>query len=297
MDQQLLAFVTVAKLENFTRAAEALHTTQPAISQHIQNLERKMGTKLLERTSKYVRLNRAGKIVYQYAADILTMYSQMDRLVADLLCEPSGPLSIGASYTFGEYVLPHVISRFCNSYKDISPVITIANTSQIAKQVSVGELDIGIIEGHCNEDDIQVEPFSEDTMVVVVSNDHPLLGLNTVKPADLEREMWIVREKGSGTREYTDDFFHQCGIQPTSMMEFGSTQIIKEAVEAGLGISFLSKSVLRKELAQQVLAILSVPNIQMKRQFSIVTNKSEFKTNVTQLFHTFLLKNNNIMNM
>lgn len=135
MDRQLHVFVTVAEMENFSRAAEELHMTQPAVSQYIQSFERTMGTNLLERSNKFVRLNKAGEIVYHHAKEILGLYTKMHYLIDDLTNKTSGPLSIGASYTFGEYVLPHVIAKMHKKYPLIIPTITIGNTKEVANLV------------------------------------------------------------------------------------------------------------------------------------------------------------------
>src|SRR5699024_12664168 len=110
MDQHLQVFITVAEKRNFSRAAEALHMTQPAVSQYIRLLEENFGVRLLERTNKYVRLNKAGEIVYHHAKEITGLYTRMHHLMDDLTHKARGPLAIGASYTFGEYVLPHIIA-------------------------------------------------------------------------------------------------------------------------------------------------------------------------------------------
>src|SRR5690625_4341411 len=141
MEQQLHVFMTVAQMENFSRAAEALHMTQPAVSQHIQALERFIGSKLLERSSKFVRLNKAGEIVYKHAKEILNLYSRMQDSVDDLTQSASGEISIGASYTYGEYVLPHIIAKMRKRYPQIRPKITIGNTNEIANQVNHRHLD------------------------------------------------------------------------------------------------------------------------------------------------------------
>ncbi|UJF36126.1 LysR family transcriptional regulator [Paenibacillus hexagrammi] len=147
MDHQLLALVSVAEERSFTRAAEKMYISQPAISQHIQLLESRYDVKLLDRTNKHVMLTKAGEVVYQHAKEILNTYSLMEQLVKDLKEDPSGPLYIGASFTFGEYVLPHLIAGFRKQYPRIEPHISIDNTLTVVKQVVQGELDVGIIEG------------------------------------------------------------------------------------------------------------------------------------------------------
>ncbi len=169
MDQQLAVFVTVAEKQNFSRAAEELHMTQPAVSQYIQALERAMGTKLLERSNKYVHLNKAGEIVYHHAKEILGLYGKMHYLIDDLTNNPNGLLSIGASYSFGEYVLPHLIADMQEKYPLIKPAITIGNTKEIAELVLGHQLDVGIVEGQYKEKNLKIEPFAIDKMSIIAS--------------------------------------------------------------------------------------------------------------------------------
>ena len=147
MEQLLTVFITVVEKENFTRAAETLHMTQPAVSQYIQNLERTMGARLLDRNNKQVVMNKAGEIVYHYAKEIMGSYSQMQKLVDDLMNKAGGRLAIGASYTFGEYILPHIVAFLKSRYPLIKPKITIANTTRISEWVAIRQLDIGIVDG------------------------------------------------------------------------------------------------------------------------------------------------------
>ena len=295
MDQQLLAFVTVADEQNFTRAANKLHVSQPAISQHIQNLEQRLNVKLLDRTNKYVRLNRAGDVVYHHAKEILGLYGQLTRLVQDLKDEASGSLSIGASFTFGEYVLPHVVAEFRQTYPKIVPSIAVENTQAVVELVARGELDIGIIEGSAMHNaGVDVIPFAEDTVVVVAPSHHPLTSQALVTTQEIGAECWIVRERGSGTREITDYVFRTYGIQPKTMIEYSSTQVIKESVEAGLGITILSKWAIRKELMCSTLRIVPLSDSPIRRQFSIVLRKSEFYTKSLQLFRDFLIERSSL---
>ncbi|MBS4196963.1 LysR family transcriptional regulator [Lederbergia citri] len=284
MEQQLEVFIKVAEKESFSRAAEELHMTQPAVSQYIQLFEREMGTKLLERSNKYVRLNKAGEIVYHHAKEIIGLYTKMQRLVDDVTKKTSGPLSIGASYTFGEYVLPHIIAHTLEKYPLIKPTITIGNTKEIAELVSGHQLDVGIIEGGLRNSKIRVEPFLKDEMYVVVSSLHRLAakGKKEIDGSELNDEIWIVRENGSGTREATEEVFQLLGITP-GILEFGSNQLIKESVEAGLGVSLLSQWAIRKEVELGKLEILKVKNLPFIRQFSIIV-QTPFHTKAMDSF-------------
>lgn len=284
MDQQLLVFVTVADRQNFSRAAEELHMTQPAVSQYISSLERMIGTKLLERSNKYVRLNKAGEIVYHHAREILGLYTRMQSLVDDLMNTPSGTLTIGASYTYGEYVLPHVVALMRQYYPAITPTITIHNSTVIAEQVANRQLDVGIVEGEYIDEKMRIEPFADDRMYLIASPNHRLAGKENVSVSDLEGETWIVREAGSGTREAIEKMFRQLQIVPARRMEFGSTQVIKESVEAGLGISLLSYWAIRKERKLGTLSTLKVPGTPVTRNFSLLTKANEFHTKALDIF-------------
>ncbi|BBW96995.1 LysR family transcriptional regulator [Geobacillus sp. FSL W8-0032] len=288
MDQLLHVFVKVVEKGNFTKAAEELHMTQPAVSQHIQTLERLLDTKLLDRTNKYVRLNKAGEIVYHYAQEILGLYTRMNQLLDDLLNRASGKLSIGASYTYGEYVLPQMIAQLHQHYPLITPTITIGNSNEIVEMVSSHQLDVGIIEMDIESASVSIEPLAEDQMVVVASPRHPYAHKKKVKIEDLESATWIVREQGSGTRKATDEFFRNHRFVPSSMMEFGSTQLIKEAVEAGLGITFLSLWTIKKELSFGTLSIIPIDEEPFVRRFSLVTPKTPFYTKAMDVFLTII---------
>ncbi|TRM11923.1 LysR family transcriptional regulator [Lentibacillus cibarius] len=292
MDQHLHVFITVAERQNFSRAAEALHMTQPAVSQYIRTFEDNIGVRLLERTNKYVRLNKAGEIVYHHAKEIVSLYTRMQNLVDDLTNKASGSLSIGASYTFGEYVLPHIIAKMQQTYPEVQPTVTIGNTAEIADAVIRHQLDVGIVEGHFKkEQQLKIEPFAEDDMVIVAAPDHPLAARNdNVAMEELEDETWILREFGSGTREAADSVFQRHNMSPDKIMNIGSTQPIKEAVKAGLGISLLSQWAIQEELQHGDLQIVEVTGLPYRRRFSILTT-SPFQTKALQVFIDLLRYN------
>ncbi|MBP2646338.1 MAG: transcriptional regulator [Firmicutes bacterium] len=246
LDQGLLVFVTVVEKANFTRAAEALNMTQPAVSQYIQALERSMGSKLLERSNKFVRLNKAGEIVYQHAKGILVEYFPL-----------------------------------------IKPSITIGNTQEIGNLILNRRLDVGIVEGELTSEQLAIEPVANDLMYIVSSPQHALAQRETVTDSKLKEATWIIREVGSGTREAADKMFAAFQWYPEKVMEFGSTQIIKEAVEAGLGISLLSQWVIRKELSIRRVKLLKCVNTPVRREFSLVTPAATLHTKAAQVFiHT-----------
>ena len=274
MDQYLEVFIKVVEKQNFSKAGEELHMTQPAVSQYIKALEESLGTRLLERSSRYVYLNQAGEIVYRHAKEILALYAKMQTSLDDLTNHARGSISIGASYTFGEYILPRIIAKLRKNYPLIMPSVKIQNTQQIIELVAAHQIDIGIIEGSFHNEKLYTEAISYDEMFVVASPDHPLV-VDTTKVrsiTDLRDEMWILREKGSGTRQAADKLFEMYSMAPKNIMEFGSNQIIKESVEEGLGISLLSKWAIENELNDGYIGTIPVLELPFKRTFSIVTH-------------------------
>ncbi len=288
LNTTLRVLVEVVERGNFSRAAKSLYMTQPAVSQYIKNLERDMGVQVLDRSNKSVQLTKEGRIVYEHAKEMIGHFETMHHLLHDLEHEPKGELAIGASYTFGEYVLPRVIAQLLREYPDIQPNITIGNTQDIAEQVADMKLDIGIVEGDVDDAQIQVESFAADRMCIVASHDHPLIQNERITASQLGEETWIIREKGSGTREATEKLFEKMEIDPPHRMEFGSTQIIKESVEAGLGVTLLSLWTIRKELSMNTLATIEVEQGNVDRDFSILLKNKPMHTKSTLVLKDLL---------
>lgn len=289
MEQALLVFLTVAEQKNFTRAAELLHMTQPAVSNYINTLEKSMDIKLLERTNKYVKLNKAGEIVYHHAKDILGLYTRMENLLDDLKHTASGILTIGSSYTYGEYILPYKIATLLNDYPLLNPTVTIRNSNEIIDLMLHHQIDVGIIEGETDNEDIRVTPIGCDNLSIVVSNQH-FYNRKTISTERLIQETWIVREEGSGTREMQEKGFKVLGFYPKKIITLGSTQVIKESIQAGLGISILSHSTIKSELELGKLKILEIDKFPITRNFSLVTPNAKFQAKATQVFTELLMK-------
>lgn len=252
MDQQLRVFVAVAEKGHFSRAAAVLYMSQPAVSQHIRALEQSVGAQLLERNHKQVRMTRAGEIVYAHAKEILGSYGRMQKLVDDLGSRAGGSLAIGASPTFGEYILPRVLAALRQQYPEVEPSVIIGKTAAVADKVRAGELDVGIVHGQPQDmKPLRADKLADDRMVLVASPNHPLIELAdeqenawpsvpedpfirklredlnrpglrsdaapalTLKPTvpeALSAHAWVLREPGSGTREAADDALHRLGV-------------------------------------------------------------------------------------
>lgn len=292
MDQVLEVFVTVVEKGSFTRAAEELNMTQPAVSQYIQSLERSLGAKLLERSNKYVRMNQAGEIVFHHAKNILGMYTRMQTLVDDALHRASGELSIGASYTFGEYVLPHLITHLRKNYPLIIPKIQIGNTADVAEMILNHEAEIGIIEGEYQHEKLYIEAFAEDEMFIIVpAADERFANASRICLSELRDETWVVRETGSGTRRAAEQMFASRHFQPKVRVEFGSTQLIKESVEAGLGVTLLSHWAVRKEISLGTLRMLKPQGAPVRRHFSLISQSTPYHTKAVEVFLDLLRQN------
>ncbi|WP_085991333.1 LysR substrate-binding domain-containing protein [Oceanobacillus senegalensis] len=290
MDQQLIVFVEVAERKNFSRAAEVLHMTQPAVSQYIASFERELGVPLLERTNKFVELNRAGEIVYPYAKTILRNYEQMKTLVSDIKNDPSGELKIGASYTIGEYMLPKFLARLQEWYPKIIPAVSIGNTEEIGKKLINHEIDIGLIEGKVSHTRIVTKEFAMDDMYIIAGGREALEG-EKISKSFLEKQTWIIREEGSGTRAMLEKFLEKNHITPARLISFGSTQTIKEGVESGLGISLLSDLTFKNELQLKRIQKLPVEGTPLQRHFSIIKNQQDFYPKALQVFEALVQSN------
>lgn len=287
MDSRLELFLSIAENKSFSRTAEKYYMSQPAVSQHIHSLEERMGTKLLDRNNKFVKLNKAGEIVYHYGKEIAALYNKMDYLVDDLTNNASGPIKIGSSYTFGEYLLPNLIAEMLRLYPHVQPDVTIGNTEEIARLVNNSQLDIGIIEGCTSRNFLVQKEFLEDSMVIVGSPDLVLKQGDSVIAEELSEYTWLMREPGSGTREANEKLFEQFKIVPSSFLTFSSTQSIKAASEAGLGLSLLSRWAIQKELKYGDLITIDTPRTPLTRTFSYLKN-SQYQSKVLENFTELL---------
>ncbi len=288
LDNQLYIFMTVADKKNFSRAGEFLNMTQPAISQHIHTLEEYYGVKLFERSSKKVELTQAGTILYDYARKILNLHQVARRAVADLVDTVTGKLTIGASLTIGEYVLPRLLATFAGKYPDVDYSVWIGNTELIHERTREGTIDAGLVEGAIEDAQLLIKPFLQDELVPVTSMSHPLAAKSSVTRGDLQECVFVNREEGSGTRLAVEEFFQKAGFRPERIITLGSTQAIKEAVEAGLGITILSKWCLRKELQLGTLKLIRIKGLEMSRWFFLIQLKDKFQSRAGDEFIKFI---------
>ncbi|WP_410511151.1 LysR substrate-binding domain-containing protein [Paenibacillus sp. BR2-3] len=280
----LRVFVTVAEQSHFSKAGELLNLSQPGVSLHIRNLENELGAKLLHRSPKQVRLTEAGAILFKHAKQILAHYEQAGQEIKMLRDEVTGSIHIGASFTIGEYILPAKLAEFANQYPQVNLQVTIGNTEEIIGAVRSNQLDIGFIEGESQVSDLTVIPYMKDEMIVVSSSGHPLSETLVVEQDMLQDQVWVLREHGSGTRAFSDHFMQEAAISIKRSYVFNSSQGVKEAVNAGLGIAMLSRSIVRKELAGGEIKELRIRHHFLERDFSIIRHKESTSSMALTVF-------------
>ncbi|OGA31284.1 MAG: LysR family transcriptional regulator [Betaproteobacteria bacterium RIFCSPLOWO2_12_FULL_62_13b] len=288
-DRRLQVFHAVAKQSSFTKAAETLFMTQPAVTFQIKQLEEHFNTRLFDRGHGKISLTPAGEVVLDYAERILALSAELDTRISELTGEIQGLLLIGASMTIAEFMLPRVLGEFKVAYPAVKARLTVANSETIEHGVAAHSLDIGLIEAPSHLSSLSTEECCEDELQVVCSPAHPLARLKTVTPKQLLQHAYISREPGSGTREVTDSYFRRAGIAPedvNSVMELGSPDAIKGVVETGLGFAIMSKVIVAKE--KQLVVLVALPLApKLTRTLSLVYPKERFRSRLVSSFVEF----------
>ncbi|HKJ71455.1 MAG TPA: selenium metabolism-associated LysR family transcriptional regulator [Gammaproteobacteria bacterium] len=289
-DRRLHVFHTVAQLSSFTKAANRLHMTQPAVTFQVKQLEEQFNTRLFDRNHNRITLTEAGAIVFEFADKILNLYEEMENSVGELTGEMRGVLLVGASTTIGEYLLPRVLGAFRTAYPAMKVRMNVANTRDIVQQVENNTIDIGIVEGAVHNSNLAIRECQPDQLVAIFPCGHKLADRERVAPADLLDYQFVLREEGSGTREVLADYIREGGADPNKLdivMELGSGESVKGAVESGLGISVVSEATVRKEARLGTLEVrpLSPP---LERAFSFVHQKQKFRSQAVERFYQFI---------
>lgn len=288
---QLHIFHTVAQQGSFSAAAQALYMTQPAVTMQVQSLEEYFGTKLFMRSTKKIELTEAGKVLLPYAKRSIELIRDTDQAMTNFTQQQRGRLLLGASLTIGESILPRWLGPFGKEYPNIGISMKVMNTTHLIEEIENHQLNFAIIEAPIEHHDLQIEAVMEDELMLVVPADHPLTKLEVLKLADVMEYPFILREQGSGTRQVAEDTLIEHGYNPQLLkivMELGSTGAIKSAVEAGLGISFLSVSSVKHEVELGLIRTLPIENVTFKRKFYSVYLKSSLLPISAVTFLNFL---------
>ncbi|MCG6937580.1 MAG: LysR family transcriptional regulator [Gammaproteobacteria bacterium] len=278
-DRRLKIFHTVARLLNFTKAGEQLHMTQPAVTFQIRQLEEQFNIRLFDRTHNKVTLTDAGKQVYMYADRILKLYDDMNRSITEMTGDVSGGVYLGASTTIAEYMLPLLIGEFKKKFPDVNISLKESNSEDIIAMVENNVVDLAIVEGSVYNKNLIVEKCRVDPLVVIMPNNHVLTQLPILHVSDILSHPFISRESGSGTQETITKYVEQ--HSPDGFLnvcfELSSPEAIKGAVEAGMGISIVSRASIEKELKLGTLTAVEL-SPKLERPFSFVRQRYKFKS-------------------
>jgi DNA-binding transcriptional LysR family regulator len=273
--RQLEVFLAVARARSFRRAAEALHTSQPALSQHVRELEQELSTRLLDRLGRGLALTDAGRLLEEHAYRVFATLTSAREAIGELQGLKRGSLLVGASTTPGIYVLPGVVGVFRQRYPGIDLSLRIANSRLIEERVRTNELDLGVVGGH------GLGPSEEclaaglvDELVLVVAPTHRWARRREVAPDQLAGEPLLMREEGSATRRVTERALQQARVAYRPAMELDHTEAIKQAVIAGLGVAFVSMHAVHGEVAAGRLRALRLRGLRIQRHFHVIHNEA-----------------------
>lgn len=285
--ERLNTFIAVAEKSNFSEAAKMLYVTQPTITSQIKALEEELGTKLFERTTKKVEMTQSAKILLKYAREIVQMNDAARKEIKHMESQSYGDLRMGCSLTIGEYILPQFLNQFKETYPLIQLQVNIENSYSILESIKAHSIDVGLIETPTQDVQICVEPFLEDELVLIAAPGYFLGNDSHITLEQVQKSPLIFREEGSGTRSVVNDYLRNSGLTDNDLqivMELGSTEAIKAAVESGLGVSFISKNTIKKEQKLGLLKAYSITNLKMKRDFYIAYRKNHVLKLTTDLF-------------
>jgi DNA-binding transcriptional LysR family regulator len=289
--RRLEIFAKVAELGSFSRAADALHLTQPTISEHIRALEDELGVQLLDRLGRGAAPTRAGQLLLGYARRLLALSREARQALDQFQGRMRGELVVGGSTIPGEYVLPALIGQFKAKFPDISIALLIGDSRQVIDWVEEGRAEVGVVGARPQGRTLAARELMADELVLVVAADHPWAGRKTVALADVRGEPLLVRERGSGSREALERALGEHGTDLAAFRvagEMGSTQAIKQAVRAGVGIALISKRAVEDECRASLLACLRVKDLKIARAFYLVTHRERSRSPLAQAFVEFV---------
>ena len=289
--RRLEVFARVAELGSFSRAAEALFLTQPTVSEHVRALEDDLGVVLLDRFGRGARPTPAGRLLLDYAQRILALAHEARQALDGFQGRMSGRLVVGGSTIPGEYVLPGLVGQFKAKYPEISITLLISDSREVTEWVAEGRVEIGVVGAPPALRRVESRVLMPDELVVAVSADHPWARRESVRLADLRGEPLILRERGSGSREALERALHDVGVDLSTLRivgEMGSTQAIKQAVRAGVGVSLMSRRAVRDDCHAGLLSCVTVEDLPVTRSFYLITHRERTRSPLAQAFLEFV---------
>jgi DNA-binding transcriptional LysR family regulator len=267
----LRIFHAVAEHGSYTRAAEALVISQPAVSRQVRDLERALDLCLIDQIGRRIYLTDAGRVLHEYSTRLFGIAADVEAAMHELRVLTQGRLALGASTTIGMYALPATLAKYRANFPGIELQVEIDNTARIAEGVRRYRLELGLVEGDVSDPLLLSTPWRSDELVVILPPRHPLAAAPTLAPSSLQDAAFVMREQGSGTRSVAERYLSSAGIHVRTVLELSSTEAIKRAVASGLGLAVVSRLAIGTELAAGALVARSLGDLAMTRRLSLVT--------------------------
>lgn len=286
--RQLKTFETVARRLSFSRAALELHLSQPAVSTQIKNLEEHAGVPLFEQLGKKIFLTEAGKEMARHAREIIDRFNQVEQILAQMKGRSGACLKIGVVTACG-YFFPRLIAEFRRRNEGVKLELKVGNRDELLRLLQANEIDLAVMSETPIDSRMTVEHFAPQPFVVIAATDHPLARRPRIFRSELGRERFVLREQGSDTRSAMESSMPDVLDNLTDTTEIPNTEAIKQAVMAGLGISFLPASAIELEIRAQMLAVLDVVGLPVIRQLKVARMTGKTLSPVAQAFRSFLL--------
>jgi DNA-binding transcriptional LysR family regulator len=287
--RQMRAFAAVARHLSFTRAAEELHLTQPAVSQQLKLLESEVGMPLFEHTGRSIHLTAAGLELLPYAKQAIELLREAGESLSAMRGLKRGVLKLGAVST-AKYFAPSLLRAFTPAFPEITIKFSVGNREEVIEQLGGNEIDLVIMGRPPRELETEAEAFAKHPLVIIAAPDHPLAGKRRIQLRQLAGENFIIREQGSGTRASMERVFRDRGATFRASMEVSSNETIKQAVMAGMGISFISMHTISLELKAGKLIVLDIVGGPIIRDWYVIHLKAKRLSPVAAAFRSFLLE-------
>ncbi len=285
---QLKAFLAVAQDRSFSRAAEKLYLTQPAVSKQIQALEEGLGMRLFDRVGRSILLTQAGNILHDHAHIAFRTLEEARETINQLRGLQRGHLRISAASTIGTYMLPQPLGELKAQFPGIEISLAITNKARVVQQVLNHEVELGFVGPPVEPAELEMEEYLLDELVLIMAPTHRLAREESVGVAELAEEVFILREQGSGTREIMEEELGRVRVNLKKAMELGSTEAIKQAVAANLGVSIVSKFAISLETLQGRLAVARLPELNLRRQLFVIHHGGRTLSPAAQEFCSLL---------
>ena len=287
--RQIRVFAVVARNLSFTRAARELHLTQPAVSQQVKLLEEDIGLPLFEQIGRKTQLTSAGTELLRYANEMLDLVREAGEALAAMRGLKRGVLKLGAVST-AKYFAPSLLAAFTPAYPEVRIKFSVGNREEVIEQMAANDIDLVIMGRPPRELDTIAEPFAKHPLVVIAAPDHPLARKRRIQLKELAAENFLIREDGSGTRASLEHVFRDHGVSYRASMEMSSNETIKQAVMAGLGVSFISMHTLGLELKARKLVTLDVAGLPLVRDWFVIHLREKRLSPIAAAFRSFLLE-------